>query len=145
MKFWTQRTKLESEKLRFKSFQNHSKWYQTRTAISCGPSIEIHFFYFCVGVWVGGHLPANFSYCSKDAQKASTSFDNNLMGAVGRLKKLYTKYRQKIRFYGGENCGNVILYIFANLIRNYQRKLAPPTHFQKLIENFEIEFPGNWT
>ena len=30
--------------------------------------IENQLFNFCVGVWVGGHAPANFSYISKDAQ-----------------------------------------------------------------------------
>ena len=34
----------------------------------------------------------------KDAQENSTSFDTNLMGAVGRRKKLYTQNRPKNRF-----------------------------------------------
>ena len=30
--------------------------------------VENPLFNFCVGVWVGGHAPANFLYISKDAQ-----------------------------------------------------------------------------
>ena len=32
-----------------------------------------------LGVWVGGHPPANFSYGSKDAQENSTSFDTKVV------------------------------------------------------------------
>jgi len=50
--------------------------------------MENQLFDFCVGVWVGGHPPANLSHTSKDAQLNFTSFDTNLMGAIGRRKKL---------------------------------------------------------
>ena len=33
--------------------------------------IENSIFNFCVGVWVVGHLPTNFSHGSKDAQENS--------------------------------------------------------------------------
>ena len=38
----------------------------------------------------------------KDEQENSTSFDTNLMSAVGRRKKLYTQNRQKIDLRGSE-------------------------------------------
>ena len=55
-----------------------------------------------MGVWVGGHTLANFLYGSKDAQENSISFDTNLLDAVGRRKKLYTKKRPKYDFTGVE-------------------------------------------
>ena len=60
--------------------------------------IENELFSICVGVWVGGHIPTNVSYESKDAQENSTSFDTNLLGPVRRQKKLYKNNRQKIDF-----------------------------------------------
>ena len=52
---------------------------------------------FRVGVRVGGHPPANFSYGSKDVLENSTFFDTNLMGSVGRRKKniFYEKSSKK--------------------------------------------------
>ena len=55
--------------------------------------MENQLFDFCVGVWVGGHLPATLSHASKDAQYNFTSFDTNLMGAV-------RKTVQKMNFTG---------------------------------------------
>ena len=55
-----------------------------------------------MGVRVGGHHPANFSYRSKDAQENSPSFDTNLMGSVGRREKLCAQNRLKINLTGVE-------------------------------------------
>ena len=56
--------------------------------ISWEPNIENEIFIFCVGVWVGGHPPANFSYISKDAQLNSTSFDINDVTGGDRGKRV---------------------------------------------------------
>ena len=47
--------------------------------------MENQLFGFCVGVWVGGHHPTNFSHISKDAQENSTSFDTNVFGGGGEI------------------------------------------------------------
>ena len=57
--------------------------------------MENQLFDFCVGVWVGGHSPATLSHTSKDAQFNFTSFDTNLMGAIGRRKKAMTEKQSK--------------------------------------------------
>ena len=45
--------------------------------------LEPFFFYFFVGVWMGGQDKVNFLYRSKDAPENSTDFDINVVEAAG--------------------------------------------------------------
>ena len=54
-----------------------------------------------MGVCVGGHHRANFSYRSKDAQENSTSFDTNVvMGRGGANMVLNEKPTKKLKLRG---------------------------------------------
>ena len=97
--------KLSAFKLNLKSSDcRASKIIQNDTKLEPIPwelNMENQLFGFCVGVWVGGHHPTNFSHISKDAQENSTSFDAYEIPAARRGKKFYIKNHPKIRFYVG--------------------------------------------
>ena len=57
---------------------------------------------FYVGIWVGGHPPANVSHGSKGAQEKFTSFDAHDIPAAGRGKSSIWKTAQKFNFTGIE-------------------------------------------
>jgi len=73
----------------FCSFDSR-EWNLNLNSLDCG-ALKI----ICVDVWVDGYSATNFPHRSKYAQENYTSFDTNLIGAVGRRKKAWPKNCQK--------------------------------------------------